>query len=780
MPGRLHAGHGCHQIGLAAQSARGRDMAWFARAQRPLGPAGSRASPWGCVLTPGHASGAATSPRAGGAGWIWQARQLRPWISPAFHVVYSSSRPHSSFISSVEIGPWRETRRRGEALAGGERMRAGRASPRGGGQLQAAVLAGSPRDAPRRDLPAPHLAGGETEARPCKCGRLAGATAMNGHALPAGTPVHPRGWHEFCELHAISTAKELARHYLCFATEHPHHDLLAAENFSVQFTDLFQQYFCHEVKEGFAMNQLRILPAGPARDYRDTHRRHMDVSLGTVATKAETEPGARPEQPGRAPEAAPMGLRKSWSSEELAGPARRPFSLSQLRRSWRSLFRRRSSDTLPGDGDGEAAAEVALKPGLGKRILPWGLSREQPPEVRKEGLLKYGLLDETSLDSGTRWQRCRLVLRRAGTPDGEEYVLELFDPPKGSKPKLHAACSAIQEVRRCTRLEMPDNLHTFVLKVANATDVVFEAGDEQQLSSWTAEIRECAHRGSDMGDPELLACRHPDPAATSPATNTDNLSQGATPGGPGEAAGPKMEQFLSSCPWFHGPISRVKAAHLVQLGGLEGHGVFLVRQSETRRGEYVLTFNFQGRAKQRSRWKGNRSVLLPAAPAAGADGAGPVPRPAPPLLLHCGDAAPLPSLPHPAGVRHSLRRPSVQLRRCPAPATSSRLRQHRPPLPARSQLEPRIQPRPRRLLLPPRPRRDPPGPPAGADLPPGAAAGRAGAEPAPQRGSHGPRPPAPRFGLRGGGTGPGPRPRHRQPVHAALTGAGMHFRVEKS
>ncbi|NWS51304.1 SH2B3 protein, partial [Chunga burmeisteri] len=429
-------------------------------------------------------------------------------------------------------------------------------------------------------------------------GRLAGATAMNGHALPAGTPAHPRGWHEFCELHAISTAKELARHYLRFATEHPHHDLLAAENFSVQFTDLFQQYFCHEVKEGFAMNQLCILPAGPARDYRETHQRHTDASLGTVAVKAEMEPGAHPEQPGRASEAAPAGLRKSWSSEELAGPARRPFSLSQLRRSWRSLFRRRSSDAFPGDGDGETTAEAALKPGLGKRILPWGLAREQPPEVRKEGVLKYGLLDETSLDSGTRWQRCRLVLRRAGMPDGEEYVLELFDPPKGSKPKLHAACSAIQEVRRCTRLEMPDNLHTFVLKVTNATDVLFEAGDEQQLSSWMAEIRECACRGSDAGDPELLACQHPDPTAASPTTSTDPVGQaGATPGGPGEAARPKIEQFLSSCPWFHGPISRVKAAQLVQLRGPEGHGVFLVRQSETRRGEYVLTFNFQGRAK---------------------------------------------------------------------------------------------------------------------------------------------------------------------------------------
>lgn len=31
---------------------------------------------------------------------------------------------------------------------------------------------------------------------------------------------------------------------------------------------------------------------------------------------------------------------------------------------------------------------------------------------------------------------------------------------------------------------------------------------------------------SDVGDSELLACRHPDPAATSPTTSTDTLSQG--------------------------------------------------------------------------------------------------------------------------------------------------------------------------------------------------------------------------------------------------------------
>ncbi|XP_063000179.1 SH2B adapter protein 3 isoform X2 [Elgaria multicarinata webbii] len=434
----------------------------------------------------------------------------------------------------------------------------------------------------------------------CQRVRIFPAPAMNGHTvLPPGDPAHPGGWNEFCEQHAITTAKELAQKYLLFVSEHPQREVLAVENFSLQFADLFQQHFRSEVKDTFAMSPFRVLPFSRVRDYRETGRKHVEGSPGTVGTKADVELAGPVD---RGPEACPRILAKSWSSEELvgtasslAGPGRR-FSLDRLRRSWRSFFRRRSSE--PALGDGEASDSV-LASGLARKIFPWALSRDPSCPVRKEGSLRYWMVTEAAVDSGTLWQRCRLVLQKAEASDNREYLLALFDPPKSSRPKLKITCSAVQEIRRCTCLEMPDNLDTFVLKVNTSTDLIFEAGDEQQLNSWMSEIQACLLRRSDGANVELASDSHSEVVTASPTnSSTDSLSQGAIqPSSLPDQPCQKTDHYLSSFPWYHGPISRVKAAQLVQLQGLDGHGVFLIRQSETRRGEYVLTFNFQGRAK---------------------------------------------------------------------------------------------------------------------------------------------------------------------------------------
>ncbi|XP_026181086.1 SH2B adapter protein 1 [Mastacembelus armatus] len=249
---------------------------------------------------------------------------------------------------------------------------------------------------------------------------------------------------------------------------------------------------------------------------------------------------------------------------------------------------------------------------------------------------------------GGRWHKCRLVLRerdREGGERGEEYYLEFFIPPKSSKPRLTVPCCSIMDVRSTTALEVPDKENTFLLQLEGAAQYVIETRDAVQMRAWLSDIRNgiCLSEQEDAeggcggpldvsGTPEIVdrlsqVCyggiggssplMDPLPPELPPRAPLDE-PDGRILGGGGAGLGTPfaetpdatgsflfseassaeaVEHPLSECQWFHGTLSRLKAAQLVLAGGAASHGVFLVRQSETRRGEYVLTFNFQGKAK---------------------------------------------------------------------------------------------------------------------------------------------------------------------------------------
>lgn len=228
------------------------------------------------------------------------------------------------------------------------------------------------------------------------------------------------------------------------------------------------------------------------------------------------------------------------------------------------------------------------------------------------------------------------------------------------QPKSGVFCFLISEARETTELEMPDRENTFVLKAENNMEYVIEAQDSDDMRSWLATIRYCmrttpttqitsnteaaltsAPNAAPTPIPGVVSPTDPVPTSSSSPAVVNNSSStnnnpitGSTPDIPATgprrtaAGGDRVSQSsnfedvaadlgldnsslllhdmdsamdltaaMREYPWFHYTLARSEAAHLVLHSGASGHGLFLVRQSETRKGEFVLTFNFQGRAK---------------------------------------------------------------------------------------------------------------------------------------------------------------------------------------
>ncbi|XP_029923617.1 SH2B adapter protein 2 isoform X2 [Myripristis murdjan] len=301
-----------------------------------------------------------------------------------------------------------------------------------------------------------------------------------------------------------------------------------------------------------------------------------------------------------------------------------------------------------GGGGGEAGGEKWSQ----KLRLPRGSQGHKAEllEIQREGALRYMVADDTNCMGAAQWQKCRLLLRKTKREEGgERFLLEFYVPPKSSKPKVSIPLSAIVEVRTTMPLEMPDKDNTFVLKVENGGEYILETIDSLQKNSWVADIQDCIDPGDSGDDIELASCPHgqsskdcsmvascscellsegvyraPERSCPTAAEHYSAPSvrcreppftqhpshmplerflqspeaQGSNPAPGGEGVKDSDgDASLAGYPWFHGTLSRVRAAQLVLAGGARSHGLFVIRQSETRPGEYVLTFNFQGKAK---------------------------------------------------------------------------------------------------------------------------------------------------------------------------------------
>ena len=233
-------------------------------------------------------------------------------------------------------------------------------------------------------------------------------------------------------------------------------------------------------------------------------------------------------------------------------------------------------------------------------------------ECQKEGLVN--LIADVAMDGSSKWEKSKMVLVKATGG----FMLEFYCPPKMSRPKAGVFCFLLSEARETTALEMPDKENTFVLKTENHQEYIVEAADSMEMRSWLAAIHCCMRQGGSGGNLASLSTNKLFPAVAGPGCLPESQSMqhfhnsrldfppAASPPQPlsladlpPRLAGADPDTFprLADYPWFHGLLSRSDAAAMVLHQSVTGHGVFLVRQSETRRGEYVLTFNFQGRAK---------------------------------------------------------------------------------------------------------------------------------------------------------------------------------------
>ncbi|XP_033211481.1 SH2B adapter protein 1 isoform X2 [Belonocnema kinseyi] len=434
------------------------------------------------------------------------------------------------------------------------------------------------------------------------------------NAAGVASPEGADDWVEFCVGHARASASDFAKAFCTYVSLNLPESARATLSHR-DFLRKFVETFC----EHFETEYLRR----SARSSSTCEARTPTVNEGNTNNTTN--------QNNRAPIRAHSHEEFSDYSEQDENavspkPAHKPFfrrlSFKGLKKG-KGLFHKQQSDEVELSHN-DQRRDKHSKAKLSKIVV----------ECRKEGIVN-SLMGE-NIDGTQKWEKSRLALIKAIGG----YMLEFYSPPKAVKPRSGVFCSDIVEARETTALEMPDHENTFVLKTEKM-EFVIEAHDSNDMRSWLATIKYCMRSGqlgtippgpggNDSAD--LIHGSMPmniegdrlraNSASKSSRSMHDHVDeQGNAPELPPrlrtqsnsnlelcssqqeieQISGNDGELDLSSSlreyPWFHGTLPRSDAAQLVLHSAANGHGVFLVRQSETRKGEFVLTFNFQGRAK---------------------------------------------------------------------------------------------------------------------------------------------------------------------------------------